>query len=146
MSGSLPVDVYKRQGLRRSELLALRWENIDMEKKIIHVRESVSETGTGLEIHPCKSIKSIRDIPFDDELHAIFSKMQRSGFVIKGQNGKNVNPHNLSLIHILFWFRIVIVVVCHYFLSRKPTLRGTPYILVVCAAEARRLFYFLECF
>ena len=90
------IIILLKTGLRRSELLALRWENIDMEKKIIHVRESVSETGTGLEIHPCKSIKSIRDIPFDDELHAIFSKMQRSGFVIKGQNGKNVNPHNWS--------------------------------------------------
>lgn len=90
------IIILLKTGLRRSELLALRWENIDMEKKIIHVRESVSETGSGLEIHACKSEKSIRDIPFDDELHTIFSKMQRNGFVIKGQNGKNMNPHNWS--------------------------------------------------
>lgn len=90
------IIILLKTGLRRSELLALRWENIDMEKKIIHVRESVSETGTGLEIHPCKSIKSIRDIPFDDELYDIFSKMKQTGFVIKGQNGKNMNPHNWS--------------------------------------------------
>lgn len=90
------IIILLKTGLRRSELLALRWENIDMEKKIIHIRESVSETGTGLEIHPCKSIKSIRDIPFDDELYDIFSKMKQTGFVIKGQNGKNMNPHNWS--------------------------------------------------
>lgn len=90
------IIVLLKTGLRRSELLALQWKNVDMEKRIIHVRESVSETGSGLEIHPCKSEKSIRDIPFDDELHAIFSKMQRSGFVIEGQNGKNMSPHNWS--------------------------------------------------
>lgn len=90
------IIILLKTGLRRSELLALRWENIDMEKKIIHVRESVSETNSGLEIHPCKSLKSIRDIPFDDELYTLFSNMQRTGFVIKGQNGKNMNPHNWS--------------------------------------------------
>lgn len=85
-----------KTGLRRSELLALRWDNVDMKNRVIHVRESVSETNSGLEIHPCKSKKSIRDIPFDNELFSLFFSMERTGFVIKGKNGKNMVPHNWS--------------------------------------------------
>jgi integrase len=49
-------------GLRRGELLALRWGNVDSENEIIHVRESLEETKAGLRFKPPKSKAGIRDV------------------------------------------------------------------------------------
>jgi integrase len=49
-------------GVRRGELLALRWGNVDLDAKIIRVRESLEETKGGLRFKPPKSKAGIRDI------------------------------------------------------------------------------------
>ena len=49
-------------GLRRGEILALRWGNVNLETEIIHVRESLEETRTGLRFKPPKSKAGTRDI------------------------------------------------------------------------------------
>lgn len=45
-------------GLREGELLALRWEDIDLEESKLSVRRSLSVTKAGLSFNAPKSAKS----------------------------------------------------------------------------------------
>jgi integrase len=49
-------------GMRRGEILALRWGNTDLDAKVIRVRESLEETKAGLRFKAPKSKAGIRDI------------------------------------------------------------------------------------
>jgi integrase len=49
-------------GMRRGEILALRWGNVDVAGKVIRVRESLEATKAGLRFKPPKSKAGIRDI------------------------------------------------------------------------------------
>lgn len=105
--GAGPILLLKT-GMRRSELLALTWSRVDMDAQIIHVRLSVSETDAGPKFNPCKSKKSIRDIPFDDETKAVLESIPRATkrdkgktvivhlYVIAGRYGSFRPPHNWS--------------------------------------------------
>jgi integrase len=54
-------------GLRRSEILALRWRSFDAERKTLAVRESLEETkGGGLVFKPPKSQAGTREISLPD--------------------------------------------------------------------------------
>jgi integrase len=48
--------------MRRGELLALRWRNVDLDGKIIRVREALEETKTGLRFKGPKFWAGLRDI------------------------------------------------------------------------------------
>lgn len=56
-------------GMRRGELLALRWQDIDLEKRIIHVRHSIEFIHESQpHMKEPKSKAGVRDIPICDEL------------------------------------------------------------------------------
>jgi integrase len=57
-----PAVVALFTGLRRGELLALRWGNVDLENEIIRVRESLEETKAGLRFKRPKSTAGNRDV------------------------------------------------------------------------------------
>ena len=70
-------------GIRVGELSGIRWEDIDFDKKLLHIRRTISriknldysgesndEPKTVLMIGPPKSISSIRDIPIPDPVYA----------------------------------------------------------------------------
>lgn len=80
-------------GIRIGEACALRWEDIDLESKIIYVRQTVSrvwvyEEGTKkskLVIGSPKSESSLRCIPICSKLHAIlcsFPYRKRQGYIL----------------------------------------------------------------
>jgi integrase len=63
-------------GMRLSELLALRWEDVDLDKNQVHVRRSLARRrkkfgGTGFEFVVPKSEKSIRRIDLSPRLKKI---------------------------------------------------------------------------
>jgi len=61
---SLPILLAVTTGLRRGEVLGLRWSDIDLEREQLTVRQSVSETVKyGIEYKSPKSDSSIRTIP-----------------------------------------------------------------------------------
>jgi integrase len=49
-------------GLRRGEILGLRWKNVLADKEMIRVRESLEETKAGLRFKPPKSKAGVRDV------------------------------------------------------------------------------------
>jgi integrase len=53
-------------GLRRGEILALRWGNVDLTAKLLKVRESLEQTKAGLRFKPPKSRAGVRDVALPD--------------------------------------------------------------------------------
>ncbi|HGU6173228.1 TPA: tyrosine-type recombinase/integrase [Escherichia coli] len=94
-------------GIRRSELLALTWEDIDFQKKTITITKGLVYTKEkGLVVEEPKTEKSKRTIPIPNMLlqylrrHQI--KMLEEGNYAKdkpvfcSQNGTYINPRNLN--------------------------------------------------
>ena len=59
-------------GLRRGELLALDWSDVDFENKVIHVTKSVIFNKNQPIIKGPKSKAGIRDVPIPDFLIEVF--------------------------------------------------------------------------
>lgn len=56
-------------GLRRGELLGLKWSDIDMEAKTLHIQRSLVKTITEkAKFHPPKTLKSMRLVHLTDEV------------------------------------------------------------------------------
>jgi integrase len=53
-------------GMRRAEILALRWSHVDLDAKMITVREAAEETKAGLRLKEPKNKAGKRDIPLPD--------------------------------------------------------------------------------
>lgn len=53
-------------GLRRGELLALRWGDVDLESKTLQVRQALEETQTGVRVKVTKTRAGRRDIDLPD--------------------------------------------------------------------------------
>lgn len=70
--------------LRRSEMLALKWANVDMKNKILHVQGARVEGKNGLEYKPQnKTNKSRRTVPIIPPLYDALSKAPHTGeFVV----------------------------------------------------------------
>lgn len=114
-----------KTGMRRAELIALPLVyntesngafdshiklngGIDIENKLIYVRQSISETEHGIDFEPCKNKESSREIPFDDELQDIFRSIQpyifykssgmsyKRQYLVNGKYGENMTPANWS--------------------------------------------------
>jgi len=55
-------------GLRRGELLALKWENVNLKEGVLTVKENLVNTSKGLVIQSPKTEKSRRVIPLPDDV------------------------------------------------------------------------------
>lgn len=68
------------QGMRQGECLGLRWANVDIDGRRIHVREElVRITGQGLKVTPPKSDTSIRSIPMLEPVAFLLDALPREG-------------------------------------------------------------------
>lgn len=81
-------------GLRIGEISALKWENIDFERKQIHVKETYQRLNkastTTLSIGPVKTLSSDRIIPLTDQMLTLFRKLKKNNshrfvFQVKGK-------------------------------------------------------------
>lgn len=57
-----------RLGLRRGELLGLRWKDVDMDQGVIHVRQQVIRLDRDILVTKPKTESAIRDIPIPDDI------------------------------------------------------------------------------
>ena len=63
-------------GMRRGELLGLRWRDVDFDGARLSVRQQFTRQGNGVGFGPPKSRKSIRTIDVDEETIALLREQQ----------------------------------------------------------------------
>lgn len=98
-------------GLRIGEVCALRWDCIDLDKKILQVKATVQrvrnrdpEDGaiTKMLYSEPKSKSSIRDIPLPEQILPILKQFQRNSavFILSGEADHCPDPRSLQ-----YWFK-----------------------------------------
>ena len=107
----LPVLLGVTVGLRRGEMLALRWDNIDFKTNTIKVRWNMVNGENGIIIKSPKSEAGIRDIKVGDEVMAELKKartqymsdmisnsdiFQNLNFVIRQEDGSPLHPDSMT--------------------------------------------------
>jgi integrase len=84
-------------GMRREEMLGLRWEDIDFEKCIIHVERTITYPSSKPVIGLPKTPKSERDVPVPDELIDILRPHKKpEGFLMSNENGELYNDYQIK--------------------------------------------------
>jgi integrase len=97
-------------GLRRGEVLGLRWQNIDFEAQIIHVRQQIHRSQGQLRIGPVKTRAGSRDLPLlglargallarkeqqQADRMKLGSAWADTGLVFTTRTGRPIEPRNL---------------------------------------------------
>ena len=72
-------------GMRRGEVLGLRWEDIDFNKKLIHVKRSVTLVTNQPSVGETKTDSGKRLIPLDEQLVELLKPLCTKGYVIGGK-------------------------------------------------------------
>ena len=99
-----------QSGLRQGELLALRWEDVDLEARTLQVRRTLSRNGGKLAVGPTKTAKGRRTVKLTQdamealqghlkrqlaEIDKAGEKWQENGLVFCTGKGTLINPTNL---------------------------------------------------
>jgi integrase len=87
-------------GLRAGEVRGLRWNDIDLVRRLVHIRQTAQWSGHGLEISPPKTLGSVRTIKLPvfafDPLRRTPPK-ERHGFVFKSRRARGAPLHGTTL-------------------------------------------------
>lgn len=104
----LEIIMLLRLGLSRSELLGLRWEDIDYENKILYIRHGVTDTQnseTGkmeIVVDIPKTRYRIREIPLPDDIIELLKRRPRD--IIVGENKNKYKKKSGKIIQTEFVF------------------------------------------
>ena len=100
-------------GMRRSEVLGLRWEDVDLDQAFLQVRRGLQRVDGQLTLLPTKTARSRRTIPLpglvvdvlvehrdrqDAERVALAERWPESGFVFTTPIGTPIDPRNCTRI------------------------------------------------
>lgn len=98
-------------GLRRGELLGLRWEDIDLESRQLHVRQALQRVGGGLQLVEPKTQSSLRTVVLprlavrylrehrkrqNTERLTLGEAWQDNGLVFASSIGTPIEPRNIN--------------------------------------------------
>lgn len=93
-------------GMRIGEICAIKWKNIDLEKKGIHVKATLQRSykkegnGTKIIIDTPKTRESIRNIPITNKLCEILrplkAKYSKEDYLLTGDENKIIEPRNYN--------------------------------------------------
>lgn len=96
-------------GLRRGEVLGIRWQDIDTENRELRIRQQVQRVGGRDQVVPLKTRKSRRTLPLTTDVEAALERRtqrqaqerafagddwQESGLVFTSTKGTPLNPQN----------------------------------------------------
>jgi integrase len=99
-----------QSGLRQGELLALRWEDVDLQARSLQVRRTLTRNGGKLAVGPTKTAKGRRTVKLTQyatealeghlarqlaEIDKAGDKWQENGLVFCTGKGTLINPTNL---------------------------------------------------
>lgn len=93
-------------GMRIGEICAIKWKNIDLEKKEIHVKATLQRSykkegiGTKIIIDTPKTKDSIRNIPITNKLYEVLKplklKYDKEDYLLTGNKEKFIEPRNYN--------------------------------------------------
>lgn len=92
-------------GLRRGELLGLRWSDVDWDNKQIHIRQQLQQVGGELQVGPVKTRAGRRDLPLIPLARMMLAQHQARqttaehndwNLVITGDDGRPLWPRNFA--------------------------------------------------
>ena len=86
-------------GLRRGELLGLKWEDIDLQNGIIHVRRQVARVDGEVKELPLKTKNSYRNISISWDAVAMLTEMEAhrsSDYVFPSSTGGPISPDSVN--------------------------------------------------
>ena len=86
-------------GLRRGELLGLKWEDIDLQNGIIHVRRQVARVDGEVKELPLKTKNSYRNISISRDAVAMLTEMEAhrsSDYVFPSSTGGPISPDSVN--------------------------------------------------
>ena len=86
-------------GLRRGELLGLKWEDIDLQNGIIHVRRQVARVDGEVKEMPLKTKNSYRNISISSDAVAMLTEMEAhrsSDYVFPSSTGGPISPDSVN--------------------------------------------------
>jgi integrase len=98
----LPLLIAMATGMRRAEIVGLRWANVDLQARVIRVREQLQADRHGrLTLQPLKTESSSRDIPLPGDLIQVLRQVRETAapeieFVCATRSGKPIRPDNLD--------------------------------------------------
>lgn len=94
------LQIMRWTGCRTAEVLALNWDDFDVENKTLYINKSVGSTGTETrKIITTKTVESIRYVPCTEELIAILNNLRdysSSSPMIIDQDGKPYEINDVS--------------------------------------------------
>ena len=109
---SLGVIVCLYTGLRIGELCALKWEDVDIEEKIIYVRKTLQriymekENNSKIIINSPKTNSSVRRVPINNKLYEILKPLKKDykneDYFLTGSSEKYVEPRNYQNLFKIF--------------------------------------------
>ena len=101
---SLGIIICLYTGLRIGEICALKWENIDLEKRELQVKYTLqriydeNQKNTKISLDTAKTKTSIRKIPISNKLYNILIKLKNNynhnDFFLTGDSKKFIEPRN----------------------------------------------------
>lgn len=86
------VKITALYGLRRSELLGLKWDSVDFARKTVTIRHTVSKVTQAVEKDTTKTASSYRSFPLFPEAEAIFRAQQEAQAENRRLFGKEYHP------------------------------------------------------
>lgn len=107
----VPINVALALGLRRGELLGLKWEDINFEEGTVEIKRNLVRAGTKLVLKEPKSETSIRTLKLSKNLLTMLKNHRKrqlelklllgneykdNGFVFCKPNGEPINPSTFS--------------------------------------------------
>jgi len=93
--------------IRRSELLGLKWEDIDEENCCIHIQRGVTPTRHSFAVGDTKSETSNRVIPCTEGLMQFLKNNKETGFILKGNLGGAMPPSSFG-----HYYKVIMTEVC----------------------------------
>ncbi len=93
-------------GMRPGEVYALRWEDIDAENGLIHIRRGSRFANNKFLLGDTKTAKGVRSIPLAPKLIEILSPLSESGFIFTRTDPKHAGEPYTEQTHKRAWERI----------------------------------------
>lgn len=101
---SIGILICLNTGLRIGEICALKWKNVNLDKNILYVKNTLlrvydnNEKKTKIIIDNPKTVNSIRAIPISNKLYEILKPIKNEykdeAFVLTGNNEKYIEPRS----------------------------------------------------